>query len=94
MAILFQHRPPRQIRTTMAVYFLAGAALSLVGLALVGEVNQHDALLALALAPVLLVGAAAGQALRPRLAAARVRPAVLVVCGGSSLVLLVRSIAG
>ncbi len=93
LAILYQHRPPREIRTTMAVYFLGGAALSLAGLALAGEVNQHDALLALALAPVLLVGAVAGQALRPRLAAEKVRPAVLVVCGASSLVLLVRSIA-
>ena len=94
LAILYQHRPPREIRTTMAVYFLGGAAFSLVGLAVVGEVNAHDALLALAMVPVLLVGAWAGQTLRPRLAAERVRPAVLVVCGGSALVLLVRSITG
>lgn len=94
LAILYQHRPPREIRTTMAVYFLGGAALSLTGLAVVGEVNTHDALLALAMVPVLLVGAWAGQTLRPRLAAERARPAVLVVCGGSALVLLVRSITG
>ena len=56
LAILYQHRPPREIRTTMAVYFLGGAALSLVGLTVVGEVNTHDALLALAMVPVLLVG--------------------------------------
>jgi hypothetical protein len=31
IAILYQHRPPRQIRTTMAVYFTVGAALSLAG---------------------------------------------------------------
>ncbi|QIK66743.1 sulfite exporter TauE/SafE family protein [Nocardioides sp. HDW12B] len=94
LAILYQHRPPREIRTTMAVYFLGGATLSLVGLAVVGEVNAHDALLALAMVPVLLVGAWAGQTLRPRMAAERVRPAVLAVCGGSALVLLVRSITG
>ena len=94
LAILYQHRPPREIRTTLAVYFLGGAALSLAGLALAGEVNQHDALLALALAPTLLVGAVAGHLLRPLLPADRVRPAVLLVCGASSLVLLVRSIAG
>ena len=41
MAILYQDRPPRQIRTTLAVYFMVGAALSLAGLGLAGQLEAH-----------------------------------------------------
>lgn len=94
LAILYQHRPAREIRTTMAVYFVAGAGLSLGGLAVAGQVVARDVLLAASLLPTLVAGAAAGKALRPRLSAERVRPAVLVVCGTSASVLLLRSIVG
>jgi uncharacterized membrane protein YfcA len=93
VAILYQHRPPREIRTTLAVYFMVGAALSLCGLALAGQLEGHRALVALALAPVLPLGAALGHALRRWLSAAQVRRAVLLVCATSALVLLVRSLA-
>ncbi len=94
MAILYQHRPARQIRTTLAVYFVAGAALSLTGLAVAGQLHRGTALLALALVPVLVVGGLLGIWLRPRISEARVRPAVLLVCGSSAVVLLVRSLLG
>jgi uncharacterized membrane protein YfcA len=94
MAILYQHQPPRTIRTTLAVYFLAGAAMSLVGLALVGEVGSREALLAVVLVPTLVVGAVLGQVVRARVATETVRPAVLLVCGTSAVALLVRSIVG
>ncbi len=92
MAILYQNRPPRQIRTTLAVYFMVGAALSLAGLGLAGELDLRRALLAACLAPVLPFGAALGRALRRRLPEDRVRGAVLLVCAASALVLLVRSL--
>ena len=93
MAILYQDQPPRQIRTTLAVYFMVGAALSLVGLAVAGQLELRQALLAACLAPVLPVGAALGRSLRKRLPEHQVRAAVLVLCGTSALVLLVRSLA-
>ncbi|MGH3306319.1 MAG: TSUP family transporter [Nocardioides sp.] len=93
MAILYQNRPPRQIRTTLAVYFMVGAALSLAGLALAGQLDLRRALLAACLAPVLPFGAALGHVLRRRLPERRVRGAVLLVCAASALVLLVRSLA-
>jgi uncharacterized membrane protein YfcA len=92
LAILYQDRPPRQIRTTLAVYFMIGAALSLVGLGLAGELDAHHALIAAALAPVLPLGAALGRALRPRLPERRVRGAVLIVCASSALVLGAKSL--
>ncbi|ANH39974.1 Sulfite exporter TauE/SafE [Nocardioides dokdonensis FR1436] len=92
LALLYQHRPPRTIRTTLAVYFMVGAALSLAGLGLAGHLERDTFLLALALSPVLAVGALLGRVLRPRLPASRVRPVVLLVCASSALVLLVRSL--
>lgn len=92
MAILYQSRPPRQIRTTLAVYFMVGAALSLAGLALAGQLEVGKALLAACLAPVLPLGAALGRALRPRLPERHVRVAVLLVCGTSAVVLLMKSV--
>ena len=91
-ALLYQHRPPRQIRTTMAVYFLIGAAFSLIGLAVSGDLTAHQLVVSALLLPALGLGALLGGPLRRRLPAHRVRVAVLVVSGVSALVLLVRSL--
>jgi uncharacterized protein len=93
-ALLYQHRPAQQIRTTMAVYFLIGAALSLVGLLLTHELTWAQLRAALELFPALLLGVVAGALSRRHLPADFVRPAVLVVSAASALVLLVRSLMG
>lgn len=94
LALLYQHRPPAVVRPTLAVYFVAGAALSLVGLGIGGELHLHYLWLAVALSPALLVGFAAAVPLRARLPVEVVRPAILAVCAASALVLLVRSLLG
>ena len=93
-ALLYQHRPAQQIRTTMAVYFLIGAALSLVGLVIAGYLDGTQLRSALELCPALLLGVLAGSLSRRHLPAAVVRPAVLVVSAASATVLLVRSLVG
>lgn len=94
LAVLYQHRPPGQIRCTLAVYFLAGALLSLAGLGLAGTLEVRDAVLALALVPALVLGFVASRVVRTRVRPGHVRPAVLAVCAASSVVLLVRSAFG
>jgi uncharacterized membrane protein YfcA len=94
IANLYQHRPAREIRTTMAVYFLAGAALSLVALLLSGNLTRAQGLAAIALLPFLAFGALLGVLARRSLPAHVVRPAVLVICSASALVLLMRSVLG
>lgn len=91
-ALLYQHRPPRQIRTTMAVYFLIGAAISLAGLALSGELHRHQVAVAALLLPAVVLGVVVGAPLRRMLPTHRVRGAVLLVSGASALVLVVRSL--
>ncbi len=91
LAILYQHSPPQRMRTTLAVYFTTGAALSLLGLGIGGQLALSHFWVALAVLPVLFVGTVVGSRLRPRVPVERVRPAVLAVCAASAVVLLVRS---
>lgn len=94
LVLLYQHRPPRQVRTTLAVYFLLGALLSLVGLLLGGQLQRDHVLLALAMVPLLVAGALLAVLLRRRFEGDRFRPAALTLCAASSLALLVRSLVG
>ena len=93
LAILLQHRSPRQIRTTLAVYFLLGAAFSLLGLLLTGRLEPQTLLLAAILSPCLALGLALARVMHGVLPRHRVRAAVLTACAASAVVLLVRSLA-
>jgi uncharacterized membrane protein YfcA len=92
VALLYQHRPPQEIRSTLAVLFTVGAGMGLAGIWLSGHLDTHALPLALLLTPCLVVGAWAGARLQPVLADRHVRAAVLGICAASALVLLVRSV--
>jgi uncharacterized membrane protein YfcA len=94
IAIVYQHRPARQIRTTMAVYFFVGASLSLVALAVTGDLTGDQVVAAAELLPFLGLGTLLGAMARRSIPAHVVRPAVLVVSSASAVVLLVRSLVG
>ena len=91
-ALLYQHRPPTQIRTTMAVYFLLGAAFSLIGLLVSGDLTRHQVAVGGLLLPAVVLGVVVGVPARRVLPAGRVRHAVLGVSGLSAVVLVVRSL--
>lgn len=93
-ALLYQHRPARQVRTTLAVYFVIGSAMSLIGLAITGELHRDQVVVAASLVPVLVVGSLLSGVVKRIVGPESVRPAVLVVCASSALVLLVRSLVG
>ncbi|KHL10580.1 hypothetical protein CLV56_2001 [Mumia flava] len=92
MAVLYQHRPARQIRSTLAVFFLIGTSLSLCGLAVTGHLSAEQGAVAAVMLPALLVGVALAAVVHRRMRATTIRPLVLVVCGASALVLIVRSL--
>lgn len=94
LAVLYQHRPAATIRPTLAAYFVVGAAMSLVGLGVGGQLHWPEFWLSVVLSPTLLVGFWLALPLRTRLHADAVRPVVLGVCAASALVLLVRSLVG
>lgn len=92
MALLLQHRSPQQIRSTLGVYFVAGAGLSLLGLGLSGGLERSTFVLAMLLVPCLVVGFGLSRVLARRLPRHQVRTGVLVVCSASAVALLVRSL--
>jgi uncharacterized protein len=94
VALLYQRRPGRQVRSTLAVFFLVGVVLSLAGLAIGGALTVRELEVALALAPALLLGFAVAGPLRSRVDAGYTRAAVLTVCAASAVVLLARSAVG
>ena len=92
IAVLYQHRPARQIRNTLAVYFALGAIISLVALAASGDLTWHQTAVAGGLAPGVPVGLWLSRVLRRRLDVRSIRTGVLLVCAASALLLLARSV--
>ena len=93
LAILYQHHHPGVLRPTLAAYFAIGAALSLVGLGVAGQLDSGVALLAAA--ALADPRARRSRCPSPSAVAFRVRlirAAVLVVCAASAVALLVRSV--
>ena len=94
LALVYQHHPGPQIRASLAVYFCLGGVISLIGRGVGGQMTLHDLWAALLLTPALLLGHAVAGPLRRRLDAGHTRAAVLVICGTSGAVLLVRNALG
>ncbi len=94
VALLYQHRSPTQIRSTLAVLFSVGAAMSLAGIWLSGDLDLDVLPLALILTPCLVLGAWAGARLQGVVPDRGIRYGVLAICAASGLVLLVRSVWG
>lgn len=92
LAIVYQREDPDVIRSTLGVYFVVGAAFSLVGLGVSGEMTTQELQLFLLLTPVLLLGFLASGPMRSRLDHGRVRGVLLSVCATSAVLLILRSV--
>ena len=92
MALLYQHRPPHQVRSTLGIYFIVGAGMSLAGLAIGDALVPRDFQLAMLLVPCLVVGFVISGPIRRHVEAGHARAAVLAVCAASAAVLIVRSL--
>ncbi|MGW5422725.1 sulfite exporter TauE/SafE family protein [Streptomyces sp. NPDC003943] len=88
LALVYQHRPPAELRSTVAVCFLVGELASLALLFATGKGQPADLGWALALLPAIAVGAWASRLVRHRLNAARMRLFVLGFATVSGLVLM------
>ena len=92
MALLFQHRRPSEVRSTLAVFFFVGVLMSLAALAVTGQLPLASAAVAVACSPLVLLGMWVGTRTRDRLPRERFRQGVLVVCAASAVVLLAKSV--
>ena len=89
LALVNQRSPGPELRSTLAISFVAGLLMSLVVLALAGRVEGWHALLALKLLPGLLVGLWIGGRAVSLLDERWLRPAVLAFAAVSGLLVLI-----
>lgn len=92
LAILYRGRPGAQIRSTLAVSFVAGLVISIGGLLLAHRIAGWQALLALELVPPLAIGLFVGSRLSAIADRAWLRPAVLAFSGVTGAAALLRGL--
>lgn len=88
LALVYQHRPPPELRATVAVCFLLGEAASLVLMFFTGRGQLDHLGTALWMLPALAAGAGLSRLVHHRLDARRLRLGVLVFALVSGLVLI------
>jgi uncharacterized protein len=92
LALVYQRRPGGELRATMARALLAGQVVSLVVLALGGQIGRTELGQGLVLVPAVLIGVLGGRPLAAVVDRGRTRAAVLAVCAASAVVLLVEAL--
>ena len=86
-------RTGRQLRSTISLIMLTGAPISLVMLAVVGQLSQTDVATGAALAPFAVAGILAAPRFRPWFDE-RMRRTILILCAMASVVAMVRVLIG
>ncbi|WP_165491947.1 TSUP family transporter [Egibacter rhizosphaerae] len=94
VALLYQHRPGPEVRSTLAALFFIGTLLSLAGLSVAGRLQLDHALLALVLLPALLAGFAVSRPLRRWLDGGWLRLAVLAFAAIGGVLAIARGLGG
>ncbi len=93
VAILYQHERGPLVRSTLATYFLVGAAMSILALTLVGRIGRHELALALGLWPGIALGFVSSHWIGRWLDGGRTRVAVLSVAALAGLGAVVHGLA-
>jgi uncharacterized protein len=88
LALVYQDRSGAELRSTLAISFVVGIAMSLAGLALAGQVEGRHVVLALELLPALLVGLLVSRRVVRRLEERWLRPAVLTFAAVAGVVIV------
>ena len=91
MALAYQHGSPATIRSTMATYFVVGAAFSIVTLAWFGRFGKEEVVASVMFIPPLLAGFWTSNYVVRRLHGERVRQILLGLCAVASAILIVKS---
>jgi len=93
LAVVYQNRPGPELRSTLALSYLAGIVLAVGALTAVGRVETWHVVLALELVPALLVGVWLSVRLAPVLDRGWLRSAVLAFAATSGVVIVIRGLA-
>lgn len=94
LAVVVAHRPPQEVRATMAVFFVLGAGFSVAGFWVQDALPWSSVVLSAVLLPVVLVAVPLGGWASRRVPRETFRRGVLVICASSAVVLLGKSLLG
>ena len=94
LALVLQHERPERVCSTLAVFFLAGSVLGLVGLRAGGQLTAQQVVVGGLWVPFVLLGYAAAAPLRARIDPDRFRRIVLGFCVVASVVVIGRAVLG
>ena len=92
MALVYQRRDGPAFRSTLAIYFAAGAVMSLAALAIAGRVGAHELRLGLLLWPGVILGFLLSRPLTRYLDEGRTRPMVLAISAAAALLLIAEEV--
>lgn len=92
VALLYQRSTGPRLRAAMSGFFFVGTGMSLLILAVFGQVGGDELLLAAALLPAVAAGLAASPWAVRKLDAGRTRLGVLTVSGLAAVALLIRAV--
>ncbi len=88
LALVYHDRSGAELPSTLAISFVVGIAMSLVGLGLAGQVEGRQGILALHLLPCMLVGLWVSRWVVERLDEGWLRPAVLTFAAAGLVIIL------
>jgi uncharacterized membrane protein YfcA len=94
VALLYQNERGPRVRATLGAYFAVGSLLSILGLAVAGEVQLDALRTAALLLPFMVAGFVVSTPARKLLEQGWTRPAVLAVAIGGALALLGQALLG
>jgi uncharacterized membrane protein YfcA len=92
VALLFQHRTGPIARATLGAFFATSAGLSIVGYIASGTITGDQVLLALALAPIMVVGLWTSRHLHVHVDRGWFRPSVLTLSAIAGSVAIIRAV--
>lgn len=93
IALTYQHSDPVTMRATISLFFAVGALLTVVALAIAGEIGTRQIELTALLLPAVLLGLVTARVYKTLLVGSGVRPVVLGLSAFSAIALLVRTFA-
>jgi uncharacterized protein len=93
MALLYQHHEGPVLRSTLALAFAFGTALSIAGLVVADAIHLWHIALSAALLPALLAGLALSRLVVGRIEGRWLRPAVLVFAAATAVLAIIRGVA-
>lgn len=91
-AVVLQHQQGPRLRATLAAFFLIGSIMSLTALYVGGQLTRHQVSYGVSWIPALAIGFALAIPLQRRLHGPRLRAAILILAGLSSVAVILRSV--